>query len=973
MRLVVRLTTSIFLLATLAPGVHAETSADDAAFYETQVQPILAANCFKCHGESEHPKSNLWLTAREGLLRGGDRGPSVDLNLPETSLFLHMLSYRDENHQMPPKGKLPDDEIAILTDWVNRGIPMTDEAEIHFPDEGAEDGRIAAGRTHWAFQPVTPPEVPTVDDPSWQQHPIDALVYQRLAEAGIRPAPPAPRRTLIRRAYYDLTGLPPTPEAVEAYVNDPRSYSEVWTALIDELLASPHYGEKWGRHWLDLVRYAETHGYERDSDKTGMWRYRDYVIEAFNEDTPYDQFVREQIAGDELDDWAPKNIVATGYYRLGVWDDEPADPAQGKYDVLDGIVDTTSQVFLGLTMGCARCHDHKIDPFPQTDYYKMLSIFHNITELGRNTHNVDIVRSIMTPEEQAAYDQRTVEHREELAKIEREMRDIEGRFVEKLGAADRQAAGDAPSMRGLTYKFFRDTWDEIPDFDMLLPEDEGTLEHGFFDLAPRTRNESFGFLFEGSLVVTEAGEYTFSLDSDDGSRLTVNETVVVDLNGNRGVGEPTTGTLHLTEGSHPIRLDYYQGVADLGLHVLWSGPGFESRRLSIEEKSLDVPKLLAERGEEILGEKEFKRHAFLKQKYEQRSRYRVPGGIYAPAVKENGDEPPETFVLLRGNPHVPGDKVEPGFPEYLHAPDFVVPALARDTNSTGRRRALAEWLVDPANPLPARVMANRIWQFHFGRGIVRSPNNYGLGGDLPTHPELLDWLAVEFVRQGWSMKAMHRIIMASNTYQMSARFDADAYAKDPGNDLFWRYDMRRLTAEEVRDSILAVNGTLNPKVGGPSVFPPLPPEVLATSSKPNEVWGTSPEEEHTRRSVYIKVKRSLLHPLLSDFDLADTDATCPVRFATTQPSQALNLLNSAFMNEEAVELADRLRAEATDPEIQVRLALRLVTARTPREEEVVQGLRFLEEMQNIEGLEAERALDRFCLLALNLNEFIFID
>ncbi len=513
----------------------------------------------------------------------------------------------------------------------------------------------------------------------------------RLEAEGLEPAPSADRTALIRRLTYDLTGLPPTPEEVDAFVAD-RS-PDAFERLTERLLASPHYGEKWGRHWLDLVRYGETNGYERDSAKPFAWRYRDYVIDSFNQDKPYDQFVREQLAGDEIAPGAAAPLIATGFYRLGIWDDEPANRELARYDGLDGILSTTAQVVLGMSINCARCHDHKVDPIPQQDYYRLLAVFHNVTPPT-------------------------------------------GKDLKKVKAAD----------------------------------------------------------------------------------------------------------------------------------------GAQIEVMSV-----------AERGRA------------------------------------------ETHILLRGNPALRGDRVEPGVPRILGGLSFA------SNNRPSPRQALAEWLTAANNPRTARVMANRIWQYHFGRGIVPTPNEFGGLGELATHPELLDWLAAELIDGGWQMKQMHRAIVLSSTYRMSSRGSERSLARDPSNRWFWRFPMRRLTAEEVRDSILSVAGTLNLKAGGPPVYPRIPPEVMAGQSVPGQGWPVSPEYEAIRRSVFVHVKRSLSVPILATHDAADTDLSCPVRYTTTVPTQALGLLNGSFTNEQAARFAERLRREAPGGlESQVRLALKLTTGATPR-------------------------------------------
>jgi len=739
-------------------------------FFERKVRPLFAEHCFSCHGE-EKQKGKLRLDSPAAIRTGGESGAVIVAGKPHESRMILAVSYKDEDLKMPPKTRLAERQVADLTEWVKLGAPMpTNDAPVVASASKRDFQITAKDRAHWAFQPLRRPPVPkTIHRDGADSNPIDAFILARLRAKGITPNAPATKRELMRRAYYDLTGLPPSPAEVEAFLADqsPRA----WEKLVNRLLDSPRYGEKWGRHWLDLVRFAESNSYERDNPKPHAWRYRDYVIRSFNNDKPYDRFIREQLAGDEFPTPNDEAIVATGFYRLGIWDDEPADKDLALYDGLDDIVTTTGQVFLGLTIDCARCHNHKIDPIPQQDYYRLLSFFHHVTP--------------------------------------------------------------------------------------------------------------------------------------------------------------------------------YQN----------SGPTVE----------VPLPSNAANK---------------------------------ALAVTETVTNMPATFVLLRGNPRVKGDRVEPGFLEVLGGgePDFLPTSFRGKTS--GRRSALANWIASAKNPLTARVMANRLWQHHFGRGLVRSPNNFGLQGDAPTHPELLDWLASEFInpsvtasRQsaairadnddgalprrgygGWSMKHMHRLIMTSQTYQMSSRGRADALKADPANDLFWRFDMRRLTAEEIRDSILAINGSLNLKMFGPSVYVDIPKEVLAGQSMPGKNWGNSPSAEQARRSIYIHVKRSLLTPILESFDVAETDRSTPVRFSTVQPTQALSLLNSDFLNHQAEVFAAHLRREAGDDlRKQVRLGLYLVTSRRPTAAEVKRGVRLVESLRADKSTTQEAALKYFCLMALNLNEMVYLD
>ncbi len=947
----------------IAPASHAQ----DDAFFTSEVRPILEANCYKCHG-AEKIKGGLTIISRAALVKGGDRGPAIDIEQPGDSLLLEMISYKDNDHQMPPDGKLDDATAATLTKWIEAGAPWPESAEFELTAEhekSASQGKIwEEGKSHWAYQPLTRPEVPAVDDAAWRANPIDAFIRDGLNERGFTPADEASRGALIRRAYYDLTGLPPTPTEVRAFVNDESE--DAWEAVIDHLLASPQYGEKWGRHWLDAVRYADSNGYERDTDKPYMWRYRDYVIDAFNNDKPYDQFIREQIAGDELDDVTPETIIASGYNRLSIWNDEPDDPLLARYDYLDDIANTSAQVMLGMTLGCARCHDHKIDPILQSDYYSFVAFFDNI-ELPRRGDQ-KITRSILTPFEQEVHDQRVREKEERVNALVQEKVAFERRIRERM-----PAVSGVSDLVELEYKFYRDTWDALPDFDMLRPENAGNVENNYLTTSVATREHAMGIVFEGKLNVPADGEYTFYIKSRDGIRLRVGDLVVLD--------EPKTGErtaerkVALKAGLLPIRVDYFNKDGKPRLNAAWSGSDFKMRSLSADGTAADIvefDKLVQNLGDELFEPGERDAYQSLKKQIDATKKEEIPGK-WATCIAERGNEAPEAHILIRGNPHVEGDVVKPAFPSVLNppAPDF--PPLPKDATTTGRRRVLADWIASDDNPMTARVMANRIWQHHFGRGIVRSSNDFGLQGVSPTHPELLNWLAAELVAHDWHLKPLHKQIMMSRTYRMASTANDDALAKDPTNESFWRFNMRRLVAEEVRDSVLTLSGDLDLTQGGPGIYPTLPEAVLATSSMANAMWFESPKEKQGRRTVYIHVKRSILPPLLTDFDLADTDSSCPVRFSTVQPTQALNTLNSAFFNEQAARFAERLRREAgPDRADQARLALNLATSRKPKIKEIRQALKLMDDLES-GGTPPERVLDRFALLVLNLNEMMYLD
>ena len=937
----------------IAAGAERPGPAQSKVNFAREVRPILARRCFSCHGPDK-AEAGLRLNQREHAL---SELPSSDHAIVpgkvDDSELLRRVVSTDESERMPPEGKpLTSEQVDLLRRWIAEGANW---------DE------------HWAFVAPVKPRVPQVRDAAWVSNPIDAFILSKLEDAGLTPAAPATKQQLIRRVYFDLTGLPPTLAEVDAFVKDESP--QAFETVVDRLLKSPRYGERWARHWLDVVRYADTNSFERDGNKPHAWRYRDYVIRAFNDDKPYDQFVREQLAGDELPEVTNDSIIATGYYRLGLWDDEPADRLLAKFDALDDIVATTGQVFLGLTVNCARCHDHKIDPIPQKDYYSLLAFFHGITSNGTGGPHVE--RQIF--ENEAARTQfaaTTAELDARRNQVQAKVTAIETEFRTKFIEANAGKVAGPTDLDDLEFRFYRDHWDALPDFDRLKPETVAKLKSGKFDISPATRETDFGFVFTGVLKVPADGEYRFQLDSDDGSRLFVDGEKIIDHDGIHGEGSPKVATVQLKQGRLPIRLDYFQREYGLGLTVSWSGPGFDARALSASKKPIAAKELaeqLKAHGARLLGDSKYVEYFSLATQLEQLKAERIPAE-FALCVTESGPQAPETFVLYRGNPTSPREQVQPAFPSVLGGGSARIPAPAPDARSPGRRLALAQWITAPDNRLTARVMVNRIWQHHFGRGLVKSPNNFGQLGDLPTHPELLDWLADEFVQQGWRLKGLHKAIVMSSTYRMSSRPAEMALERDPGNDWYSRFEMRRLSAEELRDSMHAVNGQLNLKMFGPGVYPEISAEVLAGQSSPGSGWGKSTPEEQARRSIYIHVKRSLITPLLSDFDFADTDSSCAARFATTQPTQALGLLNGSFANTQARLLAARVKREAgNDAEQQVRQAWRLAISREPDDATVERGVRLMHSLREQQRQAADVALKNYCLLIYNLNEFVYVD
>ncbi len=795
-----------------------------ASALQQQALPILEKHCFKCHGETK-VRGGLSLASKQGLAKGGDTGPAVNLKNPDQSILWKAIEF--DGLEMPPSGKLSDKEREILRAWISAGAPLPEGKSIAKTEEHKKPS-LEDAKTYWAYQPVKPVRVPEISG-NQTANPVDAFLLAKLKASGLGMNPRADKRTLIRRVSYDLTGLPPTPEEVQAFVAD--NSPDAFEKLIDKLLASPAYGERWGRHWLDVVRFAETNGYERDGPKPNAYRYRDYVIRSFNADKPFDQFVKEQLAGDEINPDDPDALMATGFYRLGTWDDEPADRLQATFDEFDDIVATTSQALLGMTMNCARCHDHKIDPVPQTDYYRLLAFFRDIPRFSndRNVMSSTSQRDVTPKEKRAVYEKELEERERKKEALTKKIEALEDVIIKRMPPEDQRAS-----------------------------------------------------------------------------------------------------------------------------------------------EGLDRPQVVAKL-KNFWNEEEGKQIRELRQERDKIARMPTPSQELALAINRCDPRPPATHLLVRGNPHALGPVVKPGFPVALGGAEPAISDAGPQDRSAGRRKVLANWIASPNNPMTARVWVNRLWQHHMGRGIVASSNDFGKFGTAPTHPELLDWLAGELVRQGWKAKPLHKLILLSDAYKMSSAANAQALAKDPNNQLYWRYPMRRLEAEEVRDSILMVSGQLNREMYGPSIYPPIPKEVLAGQSVPGSGWPVSPPELANRRSVYVHVKRSLQLPVLSQHDQADTDTSCPVRYVTTVPSQALGMINGQFNNEQAGFLAKRLEKELPgNLPGQVKRALWLTTQREPTEAEVAGDMAYLADL-NRRGLSAGEALRQLCLVDLAASEFIYLD
>ncbi len=891
----------------------------------------------------------------------------------------------------------------------------------------------------WSHQPMVRHEPPAVMDGAWPRNEIDQFILAPLESALLPPAPVAARAALIRRACYDLTGLPPTADEVSAFVND--ADPEAWPRLIDRLLATPQYGEKWGRHWLDIVRYADTNGFERDSEKPGAWRYRDWVVASLNRDTPYDRFLVEQLAGDELPDRTFDTMVATGYYRLGMWDDEVPDLKQALYDDLDGIVDITARGMLGIGMGCARCHDHKGDPITQRDYYSFAAFFAGLrpykSSPGNSIEAGNVMRSLATEFGVRDLSTEQVAHRQER----------EALIAQLLATQARAGVPVTPPELGLVTHFEFEIPADAPEADRASMSSRvggaiGEVVDLGFGAAGR---EGLCASFDGGddsmsfdRPVCDDFTIAFWMKSDrlgaghdldprwflgtglvDGEVPGITDDFGISMVGNgiiaAGAGRPETflssGTGYNDGSWHHVALTRVRASGQLrlvidGREVSSAIGGSQSltanRRLSVGvmatghnpftgqldelrvyERALDDDELLTlatgTAPASALAPIADATDAATAEGWRATRDQLL--SLHPPITRAEGilcatdrlDVPP-MHVLTRGSPHAPAEEVPAAVPTVLNWLPLATPTPAHG-ESSGRRLALAKWIASPDNVRTARVAANRLWQHHFGQGLVPSSNDFGKFGEKPTHPELLDWLALRLIDEGWSFKAMHRLIMLSATYQMDSvaapAVRERVLAQDPSNERLSRFRLRRLTAEELRDSMLAASGGLVLAAGGPGVRPPLPAEVLATSSRPDEVWPLTPPETWGRRSIYMHQKRSIQDPLLAVFDQADIDNTCPVRFNTVQPTQSLILFNGEFANVQARRIAQRAQRES--PDEPVAALVRIAYGRSPTIEELADAEAMLNELATQHAVAPAEAMSLLALTLLNSNEFMHVD
>ena len=878
---------AVVMLAAAGQAATAAAQTGPVTFTD-HIRPIMERTCWNCHGEAAQ-LSDLDLRTRDGALAGGARGPAIVPGDADGSRLYRMVAGLDQPSMPMSSDPLTDADLAAVRTWIDEGA--------HWDTAGAtgadvalaalETAELPAGaRDYWAFRPPVPAPVPPSDV---YTHPVDRFLEAARHGAGVEASPRADRLTLLRRAYLDLIGLPPTPEQIDAFLADTERGA--WERLIEQLLDSPHYGERWGRHWLDVARYADSDGFEQDYVRVNAWRYRDYVINAFNRDKPYTQFLREQIAGDELDHVTDETLVATGFLRAGPRVNfREKDNPERRHDYLDDVLATIGRGVLGMTVHCARCHDHKFDPILQRDYYRMQASIFGYVEIDQpllDRAGADAWRAA-----NADIDRQQQPLRNEIDAIEDPYRErlraqmIRERFPENVQAAA-----------------FKPEADRTPG-EQLLATQVLTIN------PPRTR-------------VADA------LSPDDAGRVTDLRAQIAALEQQR---PPEPPMAHI--------------VTDGDYRFAPNGPG-----------------------DEVIGCPEC----------------RTPPDAEGTFLWEDGGRPyqaPPSYLLIRGDPFSPGSEASPGFLTVATYGDPPTEIPRPDGRTSGRRLALAEWIASRDNPLTARVIVNRIWHHHFGRGIVRTLDNLGRMGDPPTHPELLDWLAVEFMDRGWSIKEMHRLLMTSEAYRMASSFAHGAnVATDPENHLLWRYGGQRLEAEVLRDAIMTVSGGIDLTVGGPPVFPHIPADILFQSDgkgfwcgtpEPGRritapatgIWCEEPDRpEVWRRSVYVFRRRSLGFPFFDTFDLPDQNQTAAARNVSTVSTQALTLMNNPFVLNQAQLFADRLEREAPGAvDAQIERAYLIALTRRPTDAEI--GI--------ARALVAEQSLVDFAHVMMNLNEFLYL-
>jgi hypothetical protein len=921
------------LLSMLAVPVWAQTPDE---FFEKKIRPVLATQCQACHN-AKLKTAGLDLSTSEGFTHGSQSGPVVVVGKPEDSRLIRAIGY-SETLKMPPTGKLADEEIADLTAWVKMGAvwpgasTSAPVSQVRPPSREFTD----AEKLFWAFQPVKEPALPAVKDESWVRTPVDRFILAKLEEKGLKPAPPANKITLLRRTTLDLTGLPPTEKETRAFLADKSK--DAFAKVVDRLLASPRYGERWARHWLDVARYADSTGNDEDHRYPYAWRYRDYVIEAFNRDLPYDQFVRDQVAGDLLPspDGQPLNtrgIVATGLLALGPKALAQKDKPKMLYDIYDEQVDVVSKAFLGLTVSCARCHDHKFDPILTKDYYSMVAIFANTRDFSDVGDGVSkmLFRPLVPKEEYDKYQSETRKVNQasfavtDLIDRERDAYTkqltpklaeymLASRHIYKDGADPAAVAGEKSLKEDVLQKwvqYLKPSPESKPHLNEWRAASDGQAAQAA--QAYQTRFEARTAKWDEKMAAYRARVRKMLTERN----------------------MPPPAKPEFDAATDPFFFDVNFG----------SGP------FAIPEEQQE--KFFSAAGREQLVN--------LRAELKKAQAAAPPEPAMACTVAEG--DPVRQKVFIRGDYNNPGEDAPQAFPKILMAS-----ARQPEIKSGSGRGQLAEWLARPDNPLPARVMVNRIWQWHFGEGIVRTPDNFGKMGERPMHPELLDYLASQFVHSGWSVKAIQRMIVLSNAYQMSSDAGPGAMEADPENRLFSRFNRQRLSVEEIHDGMLAIDGNLDLTMGGTLQH------GFGTDKENSADRLSLNPETLRRRTVYLPLRRANLPTLLNLFDFGDATTVTGKRSLTNVAPQALFMMNSEFVAERALNVAQSLGKDSPDPAQRMEKAYWKILGRPPSSAEVDSGLTYMDSFRkkftNISEMDAWQS---FCRILLASDDFIYVD
>jgi mono/diheme cytochrome c family protein len=968
---------------------------------EAAIRPLLVARCGDCHGPDTQ-EANLRLDVRHRALKGGDFGPVILPGKAADSELVRRITRGDSEKAMPPDEPLSPEEIALLIRWIDAGADWPETEADRVARETDRDERL----DHWAWQPIVRPAVPPAH-PEWPgRNDIDRFLQAALADRNLSPAPETDRRTLIRRLSFDLLGLPPSPEEVESFVADESP--DAYERLVDRLLASPHYGERWARHWLDIAHYADTHGFERDQLRPNAWRYRDWVIDALNRDLPYDEFLRRQIAGDVSGPDDPDHVIATGFLAAGPWDfvgqvETKSDVLrrQARADDLDDMVTQVMAAACGVTVNCARCHDHKLDPVPQRDYYALVSVFAGVKRADVPTNRAAGLAHATRRDELTAAVAAARAEVHALAGKPLDLADIvgggdgRGGGKRKFGIDSRngQQVDDKP--RGFLSAIPLNTPKPGPTKfvnAVFVPHGPGDVPVTTTGLTvqgiPETSKSGWDAIRNGPLAkqhsttldgVDYAGRghtilglhanagITFDLAEIFAAVAIVNPRfrAVVGYGGRTaeagadyfvfvdGVLE-ASGRIGFDDGGTTLDISLPPGAKFLTLVATDGGNGIGMDQIFFGDARIegDPPALAADRRETLRAAE-----ATLAALEKKLKSLAVPDQVFGPVT----EPPPRVMVNIRGNPEAPGDEVGPGTLSLFTG----LPATFGDATlpEGARRQALAAWITGPENPLTPRVIVNRLWHHHFGTGLVDTPSDFGLGGGRPSHRELLDWLAAELVARDWSLKAMHRLVCTSHAYRQRSVEVPDAAAAvaiDADNRLLWRQSPRRLDAESLRDATLAVTGCLNPEMHGPGYRDFDYEEAYA----PVYRYITPDAPALWRRSIYRFVVRSTPHSFLTTLDCPNPANLTPARLETTTALQSLALLNNDFMLRQAGHWAARLEREAgADPAAQVRRAYAVAFARTPDADELAAAVALVE----------SRGLAQFCRMLFNTNEFAYVD